>query len=288
MTLRATVRTAVMTMVVALVAASVPPLAFAQQGKQDGVKVDGPSSLRKLVPAEQLEQAAAQQYLQMKQQAAAKRALAPDNHPDVIRLRAIADRIIKHAPRFNPEASKWKWEVNLIGSNQINAFCMPGGKIAFYSGIINKLQLTDDEIAMIMGHEVAHALYEHARERLAKGQLTRLGAAIAGAAIGGGRYADLAHLGGSLLTLKYSRGDETEADTIGLDLAARAGFDPRAGITLWEKMTAASKGAPPQFLSTHPTGPNRIKEIQKHLPEVMPLYERARKAGGQLAPSGTR
>jgi predicted Zn-dependent protease len=268
----------------ALAAAAVSTSAAQPAAKSDGVKVDEPSILRKLVPAEKLEQAAAQQYAQMKRDAAAKRALAPDNHPQVIRLRAIADRIIRHAPRFNPDATKWQWEVNLIGSKQINAFCMPGGKIAFYTGILETLQLTDDEVGIVMGHEVAHALREHARERIAKNEATRLGAAVVGSLIGGGRYADAFNLGGSLLTLKFSRGDETDADVVGLDLAARAGFDPRAGVTLWQKMAAASKNAPPQFLSTHPSGPNRIKEIQKHLPQVMPLYERAKGQSGVPTP----
>jgi predicted Zn-dependent protease len=166
--------------------------------------------------------------------------------------------------------------VNLIGSNQINAFCMPGGKIAFFTGILDRLKLTDDEVAVIMGHEVAHALREHARERVAKSELTRLGVAIAALAAGDARYADAFNLGGALLTLKFSRDDESEADAIGLELAARGGYDPRAGVTLWQKMGAASKGAPPQWLSTHPSGKSRIKDIEQRLPAVMPLYEKAR------------
>ena len=128
---------------------------------------------------------------------------------------------------------------------------------------------------MVMGHEIAHALREHARERIAKGQLTELGASVLGQVVGKGRYANAFHAGGNLLTLKFSRSEETEADIVGLDIAARAGFDPRAGVSLWQKMSAANKGAPPQWLSTHPSGPARIKEIEKHLPEVLPLYAKA-------------
>jgi len=240
------------------------------------VEVGKPSALRHLVPADQLERAAAQQYTALLRQARAKGALAPDDHPQVVRLRAIAKRVIANAARFNPDAAKWRWEVNLVGSNQINAFCMPGGKIAFFSGILDRLRLTDDEVAVIMGHEVAHALREHARERVAKSELTRLGVAIAALVAGDPRYADAFNLGGALLTLKFSRDDETEADALGLELAARAGYDPRAGVTLWQKMGAASKGAPPQWLSTHPSGKSRIKDIERQLPAVMPLYERAR------------
>jgi len=167
--------------------------------------------------------------------------------------------------------------VNLIGSKQINAFCMPGGKIVFYSGILNVLKLSDDEVAMVMGHEIAHALREHARERIAKSELTNLGASLLGEMVGSGKYAGAFQVGGSLLSLKFSRNDESEADLVGLELAARAGYDPRAGVTLWQKMGAANKGAPPQWLSTHPSGKNRIQEIERHLPQVMPLYRRAAK-----------
>ena len=254
----------------ALLVSGLPALA-------DGVDVGKPSSVRNLVPAGAIENQAAQQYSQLKSQAAAKHALGPDDHPQVRRLRAIATRMTPFVDRFNPRARQWQWEVNLIGSKQINAFCMPGGKIAFYSGILDTLKLTDDEAAMVMGHEIAHALREHARERMAKNQITQLGASLLGELVGGGRYSGAFQLGGNLLTLKFSRNDESEADVVGLDLAARAGFDPRAAVTLWQKMAAANNRAPLEFLSTHPAGDQRIKEIEKHLPEVMPLYLAARK-----------
>jgi predicted Zn-dependent protease len=234
--------------------------------------------VRNLVPAGALENQAAQDYGQLKRQAAAKGALGPDDHPQVRRLRAIAARMIPFADRFNPRARQWKWEVNLIGSKQVNAFCMPGGKIAVYTGILETLKLTDDEVAIVMGHEIAHALREHARARLAKSRITNLGVNLMGELVGGGRYAGAFQVGGNLLTLKFSRDDESEADVVGLDLAARAGFDPRAGISLWQKMAAANSKAPLEFLSTHPAGDHRIKEIEKHLPDVMPLYAKAHRA----------
>ena len=246
----------------------------------DGVEVGRPSVAGKLVPAEQLEASAAQQYRQMLQQAAQQKALAPADHPQLRRLRFFAQRMIPFvgAPnlRSTPRASQWKWEVNLIASKQINAFCMPGGKIAFYTGILEQLQLTDDEVAQVMGHEIAHALREHARERVGKSVATRgaieLGSALLGIK-GWGRAA--ADMGGELLSLKFGRDDESEADKIGLDLAARAGYNPAAGVSLWEKMAQASKGAPPQWLSTHPSGASRIEEIQANLPSVQPLYAKA-------------
>lgn len=246
---------------------------------REGVEVGGISQFAKFYPADQIEADAGKQYAQLRQDADGKGALAAANHPQMLRLNAIAQRLIPYTYEWNPRAKQWKWEVSLIGSKELNAFCMPGGKIAFYTGIIDTLQLTDDEIAMIMGHEIAHALREHARERVAKTQITQLGAALLGEFIGGGQYSGLIRAGGSLLTLKFSRDDESEADLVGLDLAARAGYDPRAGITLWQKMGAASKGAPPAWLSTHPAGKDRIAEIRRHLPEVMPLYESARRPG---------
>ena len=259
------------------------PRAWAQDGVRS--EVGKTSSFTKLVSAEQVEQAAAEQYGQMKRQAAAKRALAPDDHPQVVRLRAIANRIIPFTSPWNQRAAQWRWEINLFGSKELNAFCMPGGKIAYYWGILQRLQLSDDEVAMIMGHEVAHALREHARERMGKTAATRVGAGLISSLLGLGNLGDAAlNIGGQLLTLKFSREDESEADLVGLDLAARAGYDPRAGISLWQKMLKASEGAPPEFMSTHPAGPTRIKDIEGHLPKVMPLYTAAGKPEKRFGP----
>ncbi len=246
--------------------------------QRDGVEVGNNSGFTKLVPAEDIEQASRQQYAKMMQEAASKKALAPGNHPQVQRLRRIAQRVIPHAVAWNPRAKDWQWEVNLIGSNQINAFCMPGGKIAFYTGILEQLQLNDDEVAMIMGHEMAHALREHARERMGKSAATNIGASLLSQLFGLGDLGQtVASIGVDLINLRFGREDESEADLVGMELGARAGFDPRAGITLWQKMGAASKGSPPQWLSTHPAGATRIADMERNLPRVMPLFERARK-----------
>lgn len=248
-----------------------------QLAHAEGVDVGRNSVFTKLVPAETIEKSAAQQYAQMMQQAAAQKALAGKDHPQVRRLRAIAKRTIPHAAGWNPRARNWNWEVNLVGSKQVNAFCMPGGKIVFYSGIIDQLKLTDDEVATVMGHEVAHALREHARERMGKTAATSIGASLLGQVLGLGDLGQtVTNYGAQLLTLQFSRSDESEADLVGMELAARAGFDPRAGVSLWQKMAIASKGAPPQWLSTHPAGATRIADIEANLPKVMPLYSRAR------------
>ena len=239
----------------------------------------GPSSnLRKLVPAEELENAATQQYAELLNEAKAKGALAPANHPQLQRLRGIASRLVPQTAQWNDRSRQWNWQVNLLGSKQLNAFCMPGGKIAFYIGILEQLKLTDDETAMIMGHEMAHALREHARARIAKskgtGQLLSLGAQL----LGLGQLGDVAaSLGTQLLTLKFSREDETDADLVGLELAARGGYNPQAAVSLWQKMGQAGGGAGgPGFLSTHPSGPDRIQRLQSNVPKVQGLYQRAR------------
>ena len=242
------------------------------------VDVGQASSLRKLIPAETLEASARQQYRQTLGEADSKGALAPDDYPQLKRLRAIADRLIPFTTQWNPDSRKWKWEVNLIGSKQINAWCMPGGKIAFYTGILEQLQLNDDEVAMIMGHEMAHALREHSRERLAKSKATSMGLSVASQLLGLGQMGDVAaNLGTQLLSLKYGRDDETEADLVGLEIAARGGFKPEASVQLWKKMLAATGGGKgqPSFLSTHPSGNNRIQELEANLPKVAQLYEQA-------------
>ena len=248
---------------------------------QDGVNVGGMSILRKLAPTGALENQAALQYSQTIQQARQKNTLGPDNHPQVIRLRAIADKLIPYTLRWNARSRGWKWEINLLASKQINAYCMPGGKIAFYTGILDTLKLIDDEVAIVMGHEIAHALREHGQERAGAATVANLGVRAAEIVAGLKGYdPNIAGMAAGMVAkgtlLKFSRDDETEADIVGLDIAARAGFDPRAGITLWQKMGMINKNAPPQWLSTHPAGPSRIAEMKKHLPEVMPLYAHAK------------
>jgi predicted Zn-dependent protease len=263
---------------IALAALPVTGALAQRDAAREGVVVGKTSRLSQLVPAAEVENAANRQYDELLAQAAANRSLAQPDHPQLQRIRAVAQRLIPQAPPWNARAANWKWEVNLIGSNQVNAFCMPGGKIVFFSGILDQLKLTDDEIAMVMGHEMAHALREHARERMAKGALTSVTANVLVQVLGLGQVGQaMTGIGAQLMTLKFSRSDESEADLVGMEIAARAGYDPRAAITLWKKMSQASKSSPPQWISTHPAGTARIAELQKNLPRVMPLYERAKR-----------
>jgi predicted Zn-dependent protease len=250
---------------------------------QDGIAVRPLSKFwSTITPEQEVNQQAAKQYAGLLSQAREKGALVPASDPQVQRLRAIAGRIIPFAPRWNPEAAQWKWQVNLLDSGEVNAFCMPGGRIAFFTGVIDKLKLTDDEIAAVMGHEIAHALREHGLERIGKSNMTSLGARLGGAALSAWLGIDprvtntATDAMGKLLVLKFSRDDEREADLVGLDLAARAGYDPRAGIALWHKMAELNQRAPIALLSTHPLGNERIAQIENHMNVLLPLYARTK------------
>ncbi len=230
-----------------------------------------------LVSAEEVEQASAKQYDQVIAEARQKGILNQDSK-QVARVRAVARRLIAQTPVFRPDAARWNWEVNVLSSDDLNAWCMAGGKIAFYTGLINKLNLSDAEIAAVMGHEIAHALREHARERVSRAMMTNMGVSIISAVVGGGQLG--ADLMGTVANVSFnlpnSRLHETEADTMGVELAARAGYDPRAAVTLWRKMAAQSKGAPPEWLSTHPSHANRQQELARAAERVMPLYRATR------------
>jgi len=249
---------------------------------QDGIEVRPLFRFRNLVSEEQLNEASAQQYAQLLGQAQQKGVLLPQSHPETQRLRNIARRIIPHTARWNQLATKWQWQVNLIDSKDVNAFCMPGGRIGFFTGILTSLKLTDDEVAAVMGHEIAHALREHSRERMVKQAGTNLVARGVGALASGILGIDpsitgtFAGYGAQLIGLKYSRDDEREADLVGLDIAARAGYDPRAGIALWRKMAALDKRTPIQLLSTHPGGENRIAIMEDHMNVLLPVYARTK------------
>ncbi len=231
-----------------------------------------------LVSSEQVQQMSAQSYNKLLQEARSKGVLDQDR-AQLNRLQNIANRLISQVGVYRPEATKWNWEVHTIKSNQLNAFVMPGGKIMFYSGIIDRLNLTNDEIAAIMGHEMSHALREHSRERISREYATQTGIGVAASIFGLSQgQADIANLAGDFgLSRPHSRTQESEADQIGLELMARAGYNPQAAISLWQKMQRASQGEPPQFLSTHPASSARIAQLQSLMPKVTPLYQQSRR-----------
>jgi len=231
-----------------------------------------------LVSSAEMDQSAAAAYQNVLKEQGAKGAVNHDPQ-QVERVRRVAARLTPQTAVFRKDAPGWKWEVNVITSPELNAWCMPGGKIAFYSAILEKLQMSDDEIAAVMGHEISHALREHARERASQQMATAVGAGVVGSALGIGQGgADLVGMVGQVtFLLPYSRLHETEADRMGVELAARAGYDPRAAVALWEKMSKFSGGGgPPQLLSTHPSNQERIKDLTVFAQRVLPLYEQAK------------
>ena len=242
------------------------------------VGVDRQQTMSALVSAQQLEQGAVTAYKQELSKASQKGLLNKDS-AQTTRVRAIAQRLIPHTGVFRSDAPGWAWEINVINSPDVNAWCMPGGKIAVYTGLIQKLGATDDELAAVMGHEIAHALREHARERASQQINAGIAATGVGFALGGSPGTmDMASMVANLTyKLPNSRLHETESDRMGVELAARAGFDPRAAVSLWQKMQKLSGGGPPQWLSTHPSGETRIRDLTDYSARVMPLFDAARR-----------
>ncbi len=231
---------------------------------------------RMAVSSEEVNASAEKQYAQMMAEAKQKNAL--DRDPaQVARVKRIVDRLIPQTAAFRPDATKWPWEVHVITLDEVNAWCMPHGKIAVYTGLLQKIQPTDDELAAVLGHEVAHALREHTREQISQEMGTQTVLGIAGALFGLGKTAqDLGAMAANVtIGLPHSRTDETEADRIGVELAARAGYDPNGAISLWQKMEKLAGSQPPQWLSTHPSNEARLADLKQYVQKVMPLYTAA-------------
>jgi len=246
------------------------------------VGVERRQSMSTLISEDDINKGAQEAYAKMLAEARAKGVLNRDA-AQTARVRAIAQRIIPQTATFRPDAAGWAWEVNVINVQEVNAWCMPGGKIAVYSGILERLQLTDAEAAAVIGHEIAHALREHGRERASRAVTQGVVLGVLGAAAGvpqGG--VDLAQLALEVtLNLPNSREQEVEADRIGVELAARAGYDPRAAVTLWQKMDKVAQGSPPAWLSTHPSSEARQRDLAVYAEKVMPLYQASK--GGPSA-----
>ena len=230
-----------------------------------------------LVSEEEVEQGAQQAYAQELKKGRDAGKLNADRALST-RVRNIAQRLIPVTGTFRPDAPRWNWEVNTLVTDDLNAYAMPGGKIMVYSGLANKLKLSDAELAAVIGHEIAHALREHSRERISRAYAQQL--ALAGVAVvtGAGQGAlDIANTVAAVtFQLPHSREQEAEADEIGMELMARAGYDPNAAVSVWQKMMSANEGGPPEFLSTHPSPQTRIAGLQALVPKVMPLYKAAR------------
>jgi predicted Zn-dependent protease len=232
---------------------------------------------RMMVSAEEVNAGSAKAYAQMMAEAQKKGVLDKDA-AQVARIQAITKRLIPHTAVFRPDATKWPWEVHVISIDEVNAWCMPHGKMAMYTGLIQKLNATDDELAAVMGHEISHALREHSREQISRQMGMQLGIGVIGALFGIGELGQgiAGQVANVTLNLPKSREAETEADRIGVELAARAGFDPNAAVSLWEKMGKLAGGQPPKWLSTHPPHGDRISDLRAYAAKVMPLYAAAK------------
>lgn len=232
-----------------------------------------------LMPASTVDQMSSQAYTETLTKAKQSSTLNVDKAM-YNRVNNISQKLIAQVGVFRPDASKWAWEVNVEKNDQVNAYCMPGGKIMVFSGLVEKISATDDELAAVIGHEIAHALREHGRERMSQAYVQQFGLQALATMVGGtagSMAAQGAGLGSQLFfSLPNGREQEREADKMGLELAARAGYNPDAAVTLWQKMSANSNGAPPEFLSTHPASENRIADLKALAPKVRPLYEAAK------------
>lgn len=250
-----------------------------------GGATDSSRSQLLLISSEEVNAGSAKAYQQEMGKARAARALNT-NAAYTRRVNTIAKRLIAQVDTFRPEAKNWKWEVNVVNSDTVNAYCMPGGKIAVYTGIISQLNLTDDELAAVIGHEMAHALREHSREQISQKIAKQQAIAIGGSLLGlGSTTQGLVDMASEyVLTLPFSRTMEAESDIIGMELMARAGYNPESAINVWRKMSALNNGeGPAEFMSTHPSDTTRIANLEKELPKVTPLYEAAKANKGKSA-----
>jgi predicted Zn-dependent protease len=244
-----------------------------------------------VVPESMAISSSATAYSSMMGDLGKKKQVEPPDTERTKKVHEISNRLIAQAIRFRPDSAKWNWEVQVINDPKtVNAFCMAGGKMAIYTGLLEQLKATDDEIAQVMGHEIAHALANHTQERMSIAMTSQVGLGIAAIALGGRQGADLGLTGAQLaavyaIQLPNSRESESEADRIGIELAARAGYDPKAAVTLWEKMEKAGGKGPPQFLSTHPSPQNRRERLAQLGPQMEPFYVEAKANPSKEAPS---
>lgn len=228
-----------------------------------------------IVPESQAIAASKEAYVQMLEPLAKDGKIDSDKALKV-RIDKITSKLVAQAIRFRPETEQWEWTVKVIDDPKaVNAFCMAGGRMAVYTGLIQQIKPSDDELAQVMGHEIAHALSNHTAEKMSVAMASDLAiGSIAAASNNSGTALQGAALAATLaVKLPNSREAETEADRIGIELAARAGYDPHAAVTLWQKMAKTSGSDRFDFLSTHPAPGKRMETLSGLVPQMMPYYE---------------
>ncbi|MGF6776112.1 M48 family metallopeptidase [Paraburkholderia sp. GAS334] len=257
--------------------ATTPPATQTAYGPSQSIRYGNPAVFRNLIPSPMLESQAAGEFDEIARGAGHAGRLYPATDAHAKRIRTIIDQLVPFSLKWNERAKTWKWDVAVVKSPDIRMYCLPGGKVVVYGGLLDRVRLNDNELGMLLGHEIAHALREHARERLGEQQAAQLGSGPIPQLFG---LADLGAaplgIGTQLLEMKYESTDETEADVIGSDIASRAGFDPRAAITLWDKLAVSTRANRGQgFIYVHPYTPARRADIMKRLPDMLPLYAKA-------------
>ncbi len=241
-------------------------------------------NLHSSISSHAFEQQVAQAYQRLLNGTTHKPPLLPAQHKQVKRVRAIVHRLAPHALKWSEQVKDWQWEVNIVGSAEVRAYELPGGKIIIYSGMLKRLRLNDDQIALLLAHQIAHALREHARAHLSEVPLI-FGTSLTPSLLFGLTHPSIAipstHT--QLLSVQYSHTDETEADVIGADIAARAGYDPRAATVLWQRLSNISREVQVDFVERHPFAKERIRDLKKRLPELLPIYSKARHKAAKSA-----
>lgn len=260
----------------AAAARSAPAPTGAQADADDAAPA--PGTFRDTIPSAWLETQGARTYVQLLGAATRAHRLEPAGNARVVRAREILQRLVPYALKWNDRARNWKWEVNLVRSRDIDALCLPGGKIVIDTGMLERLKLNNDETALLMGHLIAHALREHARAEIGEEQTTARPSGGASSRAGTAPQPwSAADVAARLIALRYGPSDETEADVIGADIASRAGFDPRAGLVLWQKVDWVARRRHLPFALAHPLSAKRLADLKKRQKDMLPLYAKAKR-----------
>lgn len=289
-----------LTLTVILVAAAVYRSAHASEAAAQvdsrdptgELRVGNPMAMRGPTTDAMLEQIAGIEYRQLMNDATAQRRVLPPTDPRVRRVRAMVSDLAPYAIKWNDRARKWNWDINVVRSPRLDAYCLPGGKIVVFTGLFDKLRPNDDELAMLIGHEIAHALRQHARVMLDDRLLSRYRGTLSAPQLFGFSGFDF-ESGTGFPDVRYSADDEREADVIGTEIASRAGYDPRAAVTVWQRVASLDRRLPVELAETHPITTARIDDLRRRQSDMIVLYAKSldRSAGrlpaAQSAPSAT-